>query len=43
MNRLIKISAIVIIIVSCFAVSGCSASKKGQCGCPNKQGIVGYK
>ncbi len=40
MNKLIKIS-LLLILVATFAAS-CDASKKGQCGCPNKKGLVGY-
>jgi len=32
------------LLLMAFALlaAGCSSSKKGQCGCPNKQGMVGY-
>jgi len=30
-----------LIVVSIF-ISGCGSSKKSNCGCPNKKGLVGY-
>lgn len=42
MQKIIKISSL-LLIATCLVVTGCSSSKKGQCGCPNKQGMVGYK
>lgn len=36
-----KILLLVFIIVSIFALS-CNASKKSNCGCPSKKGMVGY-
>jgi len=42
MKRFFAITIICILTTSLF-VTGCSSSKKGQCGCPNKQGMVGYK
>jgi len=41
MQKLLKITLILTLLVSLIA-TGCSSSKKGQCGCPNKQGMVGY-
>jgi len=41
MQKLFKITLILTLLVSLIA-TGCSSSKKGQCGCPNKQGMVGY-
>lgn len=41
MKKLIKISALLLIAIT-LIVSGCSSSKKGSCGCPNKKGMVGY-
>lgn len=31
-----------LLLVSVLLLSGCSASKKNGCGCPNKKGMVGY-
>jgi hypothetical protein len=43
MKQAIKVSAVLFLAIS-LIVSGCSASKKGgSCGCPNKQGMVGYR
>jgi predicted component of type VI protein secretion system len=41
MKNLTKISALLLIVVTLFA-TGCSSSKKGACGCPQKKGFVGY-
>jgi hypothetical protein len=45
MKKAKKISVLLLIAVCLIAVS-CSSSKgfskKGSCGCPNKQGMVGY-
>jgi hypothetical protein len=41
MQKLFKITLLLTLLVSLIA-TGCSSSKKGQCGCPNKQGMVGY-
>lgn len=41
MKNLIKISALLLIAITLIA-SGCSSSKKGSCGCPQKKGFVGY-
>ncbi len=40
MTRILKISFMLIMVAAIAA--GCDASKKGQCGCPNKKGLVGY-
>ena len=32
---------ILLIVLAAFG-NGCSSSKKGNCGCPNKKGLVGY-
>jgi hypothetical protein len=42
MQKTKKITLLFLIAISLVATS-CSSSKKGQCGCPNKQGMVGYK
>jgi hypothetical protein len=42
MQKIIKISFL-LLIAGTLAATGCSSSKKGQCGCPQKQGMVGYK
>lgn len=42
MKETIKITAVLFLAIS-LVVSGCSSSKKGSCGCPNKQGMVGYR
>lgn len=42
MQRLFKITLLLTLIVSLIA-TGCSSSKKGQCGCPAKTGFIGYK
>ncbi len=31
-----------VLLVTCTVFSGCSATKKNNCGCPNKKGMVGY-
>jgi len=42
MQQIVKISSLLLLAITLIA-TGCSSSKKGQCGCPNKQGMVGYK
>jgi hypothetical protein len=42
MQHLKKLS-LLFFIMACVIATGCSSSKKGQCGCPNKQGMIGYK
>lgn len=42
MQRSSKIVFLLLITVALFLGSGCSASKKNSCGCPNKKGMVGY-
>ncbi len=42
MQQFKKISALLLVVVSLLLAS-CSSSKKAGCGCPNKQGMVGYK
>jgi len=34
---------LLLLLMACLFATGCASSKKGQCGCPNKQGMVGYK
>lgn len=41
MKQLIKLTLFLTFIISIIVI-GCSSSKKSQCGCPNKQGMVGY-
>lgn len=41
MQKLLKL-ALLLLMVTSIAASGCNASKKSQCGCPNKKGMVGY-
>ncbi len=41
MKRTKRIIALLLIAISITAM-GCSSSKKAGCGCPNKQGMVGY-
>ena len=31
-----------LLITAVLFMAGCSASKKNNCGCPNKKGMVGY-
>jgi hypothetical protein len=40
MNRLIKLGFL-LTLVTVFAISGCTASKK-SCSCPSKKGMIGY-
>ena len=42
MKKYLKNTLLFVLAVSLVA-TGCSSSKKGQCGCPNKQGMIGYK
>ncbi|MFZ4057788.1 MAG: hypothetical protein ACOYKE_06595 [Ferruginibacter sp.] len=42
MQRIFKISLFMLLITAVVVSSGCSASRKNQCGCPNKKGMVGY-
>lgn len=41
MKRFFKISFLIVVLVS-FLAAGCSSTKNGNCGCPNKKGLVGY-
>lgn len=41
MKKINNIALIFLLAVTIF-VTGCSSSKKGSCGCPNKKGYVGY-
>ncbi|HQW83180.1 MAG TPA: hypothetical protein PK987_01895 [Ferruginibacter sp.] len=43
MKLLNKLPLLLLIIATVLLAASCSSSKKGQCGCPNKQGMVGYK
>lgn len=40
MKQIIKVISLVFIVAALTA--GCSSSKKGHCGCPGKNGMVGY-
>jgi predicted component of type VI protein secretion system len=42
MQRSTKFSFLLLVTVILMLGSGCSASKKNNCGCPNKKGMVGY-
>lgn len=41
MQRHFKIALSFMLIVS-IIFTGCTSSKKNQCGCPSKKGLVGY-
>jgi hypothetical protein len=41
MKSLKKLLLSLIIVIAFFAI-GCNSSKKNNCGCPNKKGMVGY-
>ncbi len=41
MKNSVKAISLLLIAITLVA-AGCSSSKKSQCGCPNKQGMVGY-
>lgn len=41
MKTVSKILLILLVTVATFAMS-CNASKKSNCGCPSKSGMVGY-
>ena len=41
METLSKILFILLVTIAISAMS-CNASKKSNCGCPNKQGMTGY-
>jgi len=41
MQRYFKIVLSFMLIASIF-LTGCASSKKSNCGCPNKKGMVGY-
>ena len=41
MNKANKLLWMVFFVVT-LVVNGCSVSKKSNCGCPNKKGMVGY-
>ncbi|HNJ28841.1 MAG TPA: hypothetical protein PKG89_14110 [Ferruginibacter sp.] len=43
MQQITKKALFVLIIAVLATTAGCSSSKKNQCGCPNKSGMVGYK
>lgn len=36
------INALLVLCIMAFCVAGCNASKKSNCGCPNKKNMVGY-
>jgi len=37
-----KIVWMLLVVAAVFISNGCSSSKKNNCGCPNKKGLVGY-
>lgn len=41
MKHFFRISLLFIVLVSVMA-TGCGSTKNGNCGCPNKKGLVGY-
>ena len=41
MQQYFKIALSFMLIASIF-LNGCTSSKKSNCGCPNKRGMVGY-
>jgi predicted component of type VI protein secretion system len=42
MQRSTKLVFLLLVTAVLFLGTGCSASKKNSCGCPNKKGMVGY-
>jgi len=42
MQRSTKFGFLLLLVMITLLGSGCSASKKNSCGCPNKKGMVGY-
>lgn len=42
MKNLKKSIIFTLILVALVGSTACSASKKSNCGCPNKKGMVGY-
>lgn len=36
------LKALLLLLIMAFCAAGCNASKKGNCGCPNKKNMVGY-
>jgi uncharacterized Fe-S cluster-containing MiaB family protein len=36
------LKGILLVVIVVFITTGCNASKKNGCGCPNKKGMVGY-
>jgi hypothetical protein len=42
MKQSIKIAALLLLVVSLFTVSCSSTKKAGGCGCPARQGMVGF-
>lgn len=43
MRQINKLPLLLLIAAIVLMAASCASSKKGQCGCPNKQGMVGYK
>jgi hypothetical protein len=41
MQRSVKKGFLLLVIIA-FCAAGCNASKKSNCGCPNKKNMVGY-
>lgn len=42
MNIMNKNIILVIALLLTLVVTSCSVSKRGNCGCPSKRGMVGY-
>ena len=36
------LKGLLLLLIVVFCVAGCNASKKSNCGCPNKKNMVGY-
>lgn len=41
MKKLFKITILLTLLAS-LVITGCTSSRKGQCGCPSKTGMIGY-
>lgn len=41
MKKTLKFACLLLLSFTLVA-TGCASSKKGQCGCPSKRGMVGY-
>ncbi len=40
--KILNIYIISVLLILTIAGTSCSASKKSNCGCPSKKGMVGY-